>query len=125
MVNLEQVWTITATVGDERQSEGTLRVHTLNHSERLMQALKKLGLFWGIALLSVLIPVFHFVTVPLFFCLGLFFFYRGYKSEGLILGGEVNCPHCSEVVHIKPANLEWPVTEICQSCARVLRMKAK
>lgn len=125
MIDSEQTLAITATVGDERQSEGLLRVHTTNPSERLMQGLKKLGMFWGIAVLSVLIPVFHFVTVPLFFCLGLFFFYRGYKSEGLVLGGEVNCPHCSAVVHIRPSNLEWPVTEICQSCARVLRMKLK
>ena len=119
----EQTLPITANVGDERHREGTIRLHTMNPSERMVQALKKLALFWGIALFSVLIPVFHFVTVPLFFFLGIFFFYRGYKSEGVVLGGEVNCPHCDHGVTIKPTAIEWPVSEICQNCARVLRIQ--
>lgn len=122
-VNLESSLPITAHVGDERHSEGTIRLHTMNSSQRMGQALKKLAMFWGIALFSILIPVFHFVTVPLFFCLGVFFFYRGYKSEGVVLGGEVSCPHCNQKVTIKPTAIEWPLSEICQSCARVLRIQ--
>lgn len=114
---------ITAHVGDERHREGMISVHTMTPSERMVQALKKLALFWGIAVLSILIPVFHFVTVPLFVCLGIFFFYRGYKSTGVVLGGEVNCPHCDQLVTIKPATIEWPLSEICQNCARVLRIQ--
>lgn len=116
---------VLANVGDERRSEGFVYIKHFSPPERMTQALKKLGLFWGTALVSVLIPVFHFVTVPLFLLLGLFFAQRSYKSEGRVLGGETRCPHCQTEVHVKPAELQWPISEICQSCARVVRMERK
>lgn len=114
---------ILANVNDERRSEGFVYIHHFSPPERMTQALKKLGLFWGIALVSVLIPVFHFVLVPLFLILGIFFAHRSYKSEGRILSGETRCPHCQTEVQVKPAELQWPISEICQNCARVVRME--
>ena len=90
---------------------------------RTRVALKKLAIFWGIALVSVLLPVVHFVLVPLFFFLGFFFAYRGFKSEGQVLSGETTCPHCGTKVVVKKQELAWPITEICQGCARVVRME--
>jgi len=116
---------IEANVSDERREPGYVMVKYFSPPEKMTQALKKLGLFWGIALVSVLIPVFHFVLVPLFFFLGIFFGYRSYKSEGRVLGGETHCPHCKNEVKVKPAELQWPVSEICQNCARVVRMEKK
>ncbi|WP_413944560.1 hypothetical protein [Bdellovibrio sp. HCB-162] len=114
---------IQANVGDERRTDGIVYIKHFSPPERMSQALKKLALFWGIALVSVLIPVFHFVTVPLFFFLGLFFARRTYKSEGRVLSGETRCPHCQTEVKVKPAELQWPITEICQNCARVVRIE--
>lgn len=116
---------IVGNVNDERRSEGFVYIQDFSRSDRALQAFKKLGLFWGIALLSILIPVFHFVTVPLFFFLGLFFAFRSYKAEGKVLGGETFCPHCQYPVKIKPTELLWPLSEICQNCTRVIRIERK
>jgi len=113
---------VKADVNDERVSEGVLEVHYFNSGERMMNALKKLALFWVLAILSILVPVLHFVLVPLFFFLGIFFFYRSYKSEGKVLAGTVSCPHCNTVMILNPTELHWPVSEICQNCARVVRI---
>ena len=114
-----------ANVGDDKITEGFLEVHLFSPREKMQQSLKKLALFWFIALLSVLIPVFHFVLVPLFFFLGIFFAYRSSKSEGQVLGGMSKCPHCQKEVPIKKAELQWPLSEICQNCTRVLRISRK
>lgn len=116
---------IEANVSDERRSEGFVYIETFNQAQRTRVALKKLAMFWGIALVCVLLPVVHFVLVPLFFILGFFFAYKGYKSEGQVLSGETTCPHCGTKVTVKKAELTWPLTEICQSCARVVRMEKK
>lgn len=115
--------TISANVSDERRSPGFAYIETFNQAQKTRVALKKIAIFWGIALVSVLIPVFHFVLVPLFFFLGFFFAYRGYKAEGQVLGGETTCPHCQTPVQIKKQELNWPITEICQGCARVVRIE--
>lgn len=114
---------IQANVGDERRSDGLVYIQTFNQTQRTQVAMRKLGLFWGLAILSVLIPVFHFILVPLFFCLGFFFAHKGYKSEGQVLSGSTTCPHCHAEVTVKKAELNWPITEICQGCARVVRME--
>jgi hypothetical protein len=116
---------ILANVSDERRSEGFVEVELFHQSDRMKLILKKLAMFWSIALLSVLIPVFHFVTVPLFFFLGIFFAYRSSKSEGRVLSGQTRCPHCQTEVIVKEAELQWPLSEICQNCARVLRIEKK
>ncbi|KYG64763.1 hypothetical protein AZI86_11190 [Bdellovibrio bacteriovorus] len=116
---------IQANVSDDRRSEGYVNVVYFNPAARMKEALKKLALFWGIAIVSVALPVVHFVTVPLFFCLGIFFAYRTYKSEGRVIEGLTRCPHCENEVPIKPAELQWPLTEICQNCARVVRIERK
>lgn len=125
-MNLEQhKFPIQANVSDDRRTEGYVTAVFFNPPARAKQALKKLALFWGIALVTVLIPVFHFVSVPLFLGLGIFFGYRSYKSEGRVIEGLTRCPHCNTEVPLKPAELQWPLTEICQNCARVVRIERK
>ncbi|WP_413578474.1 hypothetical protein ACLVWU_08045 [Bdellovibrio sp. HCB290] len=116
---------IESNVMDERRTTGYLEVKSFNPAEKTRNALKKLALWWGLSLVSILIPVFHFVLVPLFFFLGFFFARKGYKSEGQILNGETTCPHCGAEVKVAKGELSWPMTEICQGCARVVRMEPK
>ena len=113
---------ITANVNDDRHSEGIAYIKHYSPPERMMAAIKKLAIVWGIAILCILIPVFDFVLVPLGLILGVFFAHRTYKSEGLILSGSVKCPHCQTEVPLKKGELRWPLSEICQGCARVVRI---
>lgn len=116
---------IEANVCDERRAPGFVLVHFFLPTEKIHQAIKKLIFFWGISFLSILVPVFHFVTVPLFFFLGIIMARRSYKSEGAVLEGEAQCPHCLTTVNISKCELQWPLTEICQNCAREVRMERK
>lgn len=116
---------IQANVSDERRTEGSLTVEYSTSAARLRQALKKLALFWGISIISVLIPVVHFISVPVFMGLGIFFAIRSYKSEGRVIEGLTRCPHCQNEVPIKPTEIQWPLSEICQNCARVVRIERK
>ena len=116
---------ILANVSDDRRSEGFVEVQMFHQSDRMKLMLKKLAMFWALAIFSILIPVFHFVLVPLFFFLGIYCAYRSSKSEGVVLSGKTSCPHCQSEVIIKKAELQWPLSEICQNCARVLRIEKK
>jgi hypothetical protein len=114
---------IESNVMDERRTPGYLEIKIFNPADKTRTAIKKLALWWGLSILSILIPVFHFVLVPLFFFLGFFFARKGYKSEGEVLGGATSCPHCGAAIKVDKGELNWPVTEICQGCARVVRME--
>jgi len=69
--------------------------------ELVLRATKKLFTFWGIALLSVLIPVLHFFLVPTFLFLGLFFGFRTLGYKFTIEDGSFVCPECSKNNPIK------------------------
>lgn len=114
---------VIADVSDERTSPGELTVKIYNPTDKMFQALKRLAFFWLVAIGSVLIPILHFVLVPLFLVLGVFFAVRTYRSEGAIIAGTTTCPHCKAEITVQPSELQWPVTEICQSCARVVRLR--
>src|SRR6266516_2965408 len=47
-------------------TSGTVTIRHFNRDERVRRALAGLGKWWGVAVVSVLIPVAHFVLVPSF-----------------------------------------------------------
>lgn len=114
---------VQAHVNDDRRTTGILTVKQFSPAERIRNALKKLSIFWLLAMVSILIPVLHFVLVPVFLGLGLFMAVRAYKAEAWVLHGSTQCPHCRVPVEVHKAELHWPLTEICQNCARVLRIE--
>ncbi|MNJ98619.1 hypothetical protein D3C87_163860 [compost metagenome] len=116
---------VLANVNDERRTEGVIRVKEFMAQDRMGNSLKKLAFFWGIMILTVFIPVFHFVLVPLFFFIGLYMARRAYKSPGRVLSGSTICPNCQAKVSIGKGDLNWPLTEICQNCAREIRLEKK
>ncbi len=83
---------------------------------RLKFAAKALAVCWGIAVLCVFIPVFHFVLVPGAIIVGLFFFYRQFQFYEFLLGGQIRCPSCNEEFSAKPAGFNWPKRETCPRC---------
>ena len=63
--------------------------------------LKKLALFWGLAIVSIFIPVLHFVLVPAFLITGVVSFFNQFKHTHLINKGEYVCPSCKRDFQIK------------------------
>src|SRR2546430_12303932 len=51
-------------------TSGTVTIREFNRDERVRRALAGLGKWWGVAIVSVFIPVAHFVLVPSFLAYG-------------------------------------------------------
>src|SRR5512140_1627824 len=68
--------------------EFPVRVRVARHDpgQRTRRALKSLGIFWGLAVVSVLVPIAHFVLVPGFFVLGIVLFVRRTSEAASVLG---------------------------------------
>jgi hypothetical protein len=114
---------IQATANSDHAEYGMADIHTFTPQMILMNSLKKLGMFWGMAVISVFLPVVHFVLVPLFLILGVVFMIRARKYRYEITSGQVPCPRCQkEIVLGKAAFIEFH-DEICQHCAGVARIR--
>ncbi|MFM6928837.1 MAG: hypothetical protein ACKOX6_10265 [Bdellovibrio sp.] len=109
----------------EKYEYGFAEVRVYSQRETLMKVVKALAVFWGLAIFSILLPVVHFVLVPLFLFLGVFMAFRARKYHEEMLSGEINCPHCGSLVKIGKAPILWPLSEICQNCASVVRISPK
>lgn len=97
-------------------SGGTARVRALRLAERGKNALRRLGLFWGLGLLCVLLPLVHFVLVPLFLLLGLYFALATASVERFVVSGSVSCPECRKPFLLTPAPEHWPLEQLCAGC---------
>lgn len=70
-------------------------------NERWKRLFKVSGLFFSLAMVSVLIPGLHFILVPLFLFLT---FWNGYKNYQQMYFQDMKqevCPHCSTNLNIK------------------------
>jgi len=117
----EQAFTLSGYSGSPTQ--GTVTVQEFTREERVRRALRGLGKWWGIALLSVLIPVAHFILVPSFLLYGIWQFVQRFGTSSLATGARGTCPDC----HTEQAfelstgwRLPQPVT--CRNCHRGLRL---
>lgn len=107
---------------DEDSTSGTAEIRELTRGEVLKNVLKILGLFWGLALLSVFLPVIHFFLVPAFILSGLAAAVRARKHRQEIVQGSVSCPNCSALNQLQKKSVLWPQTETCASCSCVFRI---
>lgn len=120
-----KVQVITAMDAD-KTTVGNVETKTLTKSERLAFALKKAGLFWGIGIACIFIPVFHFVLVPTAILVGIFAFYRELGLAQQITQGTLICPVCQKSLEVNQAPFEWPKRMDCQTCqTRVLIEESK
>lgn len=108
-----------------QKSSGIIKIRQLGLKERMTTGFKKLGFFWLIALGVLFIPILHFILVPLFFFLGLFFCIRICMQLELVDQGNGKCPACSNEIVFGSARPVWPLNEICPKCAEELTLNLK
>jgi hypothetical protein len=97
-------------------SQGELEIQNWDKSDRLGRSLKWTAILWGGALISVLIPILHFLLVPSFFIAGPIVGWLTYKTEKAVLGGKGSCPFCKAPLEIAKTAYEFPVKELCTEC---------
>ncbi len=97
-------------------STGEVEVKAWTKNERLLRALKFGGITWGIALVCVVLPIVHFILVPLFLIAGPLMALRTFRTTSVVLGGRGHCPFCQKDVTIGRGADHWPIDELCTQC---------
>lgn len=87
------------------------------------QAFRKalLGLFgcWGLALVTVPIPIVHFIAPPFLLLLGPvvgYAIHKLYKDAVDIIDGGASCPDCQVSVSLAGRDAHWPLDIVCSAC---------
>ena len=104
-------------------THGSVTIQAFDREQRWRRALAGLGKWWGVALLSVLIPVAHFLLVPSFFVYGLWQFFQRLGTAEVAAAARGTCPDCGaeQVLELAPRwRAPQPVT--CRHCGRGLRL---
>jgi hypothetical protein len=70
--------------------------------QRVARTLAGLGMFWGLALGSVFIPVAHFVLVPTFVVAGIVMAVKRAREDRRLLRVRGACPRCGAVQELSP-----------------------
>lgn len=106
--------------GDET-SAGTLHVSIYSARARAIRAARALALWWALALLSVLIPLAHFILVPLFLVTGPVMACKRYRAAEVSERVEGHCPLCHNPITIRLGPAEKPVLwKYCPVCQEPL-----
>jgi hypothetical protein len=74
--------------------EATATVVEQTPPERMGRVLTGLGMFWGLALLGLFIPVAHFILVPTFFVAGIVVAVKRSREDRRLLAVCGACPRC-------------------------------
>lgn len=122
-MNAPQELAVQISNGQGVTTSGTVLHQVWDKKDRTKRALKSLAQCWGGALVSVLIPLVHFVAVPSLLLAGpLLFFWRLTQKE-VILGGKGQCPSCAKEFQIVRTKVQWPTSDICNHCKADLKIK--
>ena len=106
-----------------RPTTGTATIVVFGRQQRVRRALAGLGKWWGVALLSVFIPVAHFGLVPAFLAYGVWQFFQRLGTAELAAAARGTCPDCgTEQLLDLPPRWQAPQAVTCRHCSRGLRL---
>ncbi len=115
--------TIYVKAEDRPTHEGIFHFTQFSSSDRLRRALGVLGVFWGLAAVTILIPLAHFVLVPGFFIAGPIMAFMRYKVDTASENVIVLCPSCEHEVTIKLEMTDrLPLYAYCPDCNSSLHL---
>ncbi len=104
-------------------SVAELHSRTFSNGERMVRAGKILAICWGLALITLFIPIAHFFLVPTFLIAGPVMAFMKYKVETVLEEAHGVCPECSESVDIEldPGD-KLPKRTYCPACNKPLQL---
>lgn len=107
----------------DKATDATLHITEFDPKDSTQRALKRLGLFWLLALLSLPIIIAHWVLVPGFFIAGPIAAAMVYKQKQIMDKTTGVCPECNEAIEIKlePKD-QLPKWTYCPSCNKSLNI---
>ncbi|MCZ6756433.1 MAG: hypothetical protein O7E49_14075 [Gemmatimonadetes bacterium] len=105
----------------ENRTSGVTQVVIFDRRARIRRAGKGLAASWGAALVSVFIPVAHFILVPGFAVAGLVVLWIRLRAGEKVESVHGTCPDCGFEQDFDPPGA-WspPVSLACHNCGRTL-----
>ncbi len=100
----------------ENRAMGAVYFKEWSAQEKTKRALRIWGILWAICILTIFIPIAHFVLVPAFFVAGPIAALVVFNREDAILGGAAQCPDCKKIFDISKNKVEWPLKDVCSHC---------
>lgn len=107
----------------DKKATGRVELREISSSERSVEAAKALAIGWGLAIFCILIPVLHFVLVPLFLILGIFWALKKWKTVQEVVTGGFACPACGKETSLEKSSARFPREERCSSCFVTVELK--
>jgi len=109
-----------------RPTPASLVVVHFDRRQRARRAAGGLAGFWGAMVVSVFIPIAHFVLVPSFFGMGIWQFVRRLRRAELVRGAHGTCPDCGAEQDFELAGgLRFPQAVQCRTCHRGLTLATR
>jgi hypothetical protein len=100
-----------------------VRLESFDRAGRVRRAAIGLAQSWGIAIVSIFIPVAHFFLVPGFFIAGVVIAVRRLGMETIVRGARGTCPDCGmEQTLDLPTRWDPPLDVDCRHCHRRLQL---
>jgi hypothetical protein len=105
---------------------GVARVRERDPGERTVRAMKGGGALFGLALLSIFIPIAHFVLVPGFLLAAVVFALKRMREGASIVALSGTCPRCKEERTFDARGPFRPETRTtCPVCSFAIDVEAK
>ncbi|MBL9039789.1 MAG: hypothetical protein JNG84_14830 [Archangium sp.] len=98
-----------------------LTVVVLSTAERARRALARLGLTWAVGLACLIVPLLHFVLVPLGLLAGPVVAFLVWRRT-VRVSGQGTCARCGGSVDVPDGTFGWPVVVTCLACKTVLHL---
>lgn len=108
-------WIVRANDFKQNPINGTAEV--CSKKTLLIQALKKVGLFLGLAVASLFIPLLHFILVPAFLLLGALAFKNQMSNTHHFKLATYPCPTCGKANSISDLYFHEDAKLGCTSCS--------
>lgn len=105
---------------------GVLNVQVFDNNERLKRAMKMLGMLWGLAAISLFIPIAHWFLVPSFVLAGPIAATMRYRMTEAL--GEANgrCPSCQQDITLElEASDKLPLWTYCPQCNNSVQLSPR
>lgn len=109
--------------GGDKSTDALLHITVLDGADSAWRALKRLGLFWLLALVSLPIIGAHWVLVPGFFLAGPVAAVLVYRVKEIMDKATGVCPQCRESIEVKMEPKEaLPKWTYCPKCNNSLHI---
>lgn len=104
----------------DKSAEGIVVRREFDQKIRARRAMRTGGILFGLAFLSIAVPILHFVLVPLFLIATPIGALMAYGIESQFVEARAKCPECQCDFKIAKGKPVFPYKDVCATCHRAV-----